>query len=211
MRPLIYILAGALAAVLVLTVIRKRGPEPVWEKLPGTPPGLSTATAATLPKLWQLPEFSLTERSGQPLKLADLQGKVWVADFFYTTCPGPCPMMTSRFSSLHRDLAQEPEVRFVSISTDPEKDTPEMLRAYAERFQADDRWLFLTGEKAEIYQLAIAGFKLSLAETPGAPEPITHSTKLALVDRTGAVRGFYDGLAEDQARIKADILRLLQE
>ncbi len=162
-------------------------------------------------QFWPLPDFSLTERSGQTVTLADLKGKVWVADFFYSTCPGPCPMLSSRLSELQKSLGSDDRVRLVSISTDPEKDTPELLRQYAERFQAVDRWLFLTGSKAAIHGLAHDGFKLPIAENPGAPEPIIHSTRLILVDQTGAIRGLYDGLAADAAeRVARDIRRLLQ-
>lgn len=164
-----------------------------------------------LSPLWPVPDFTLTERSGQPATLAQLKGKIWVADFFYTTCPGPCPMLTSRLSDLHKSLAGHPDVRLVSISSDPEKDTPEVLRAYAKQFGASDRWLFLTGPKADIYKLANEGLKVGLSEDPKAAEPITHSTKLLLVDRAGTVRGLYDGLAGDTRRLLADIRRLEKE
>lgn len=173
---------------------------------------LATPPPATLQKLWQLPDFSLTERSGKTMSLADLAGKVWVADFFYTTCPGPCPMMTSRLSALEEKLAGKTDVRLVSISLDPEKDSPDVLREYADRFKAGADWLFFTGEKATIRTLAEKGFKLAVAEERNSPEPIVHSTKLVLVDRAGWVRGLYEGVGEDQtARMIADIERLLAE
>lgn len=163
-------------------------------------------------KLWQVPDFKLVERSGAPVSLSDLKGKVWIADFFYTTCPGPCPMMTSRLSELHKMLEGESNVRLVSISTDPAKDTPDMLKQYADRFGASERWLFLTGEKAEIFKLANDGFKLSLVETPEHAEPITHSTKLVLVDGTGTIRGLYEGIGEeDLGRMVGHVRELLKE
>ena len=106
-------------------------------------------------------------------------------------------MLTSRFSQLQKELAAQPDLRFVSISSDPEKDTPAVLQKYAEHFQAGDRWLFLTGDKKAIHDLANQGFKLSLVEDKtSAAEPVIHSTKLVLVDRSGTVRGVYDGLTE---------------
>lgn len=170
------------------------------------------AAPATLPKYWSVPDFALTERSGQTVKLADFAGKVWVADFFYTTCPGPCPMLSSRLSDVQKELGAEPNLRFVSISTDPEKDTPEVLKLYAEKFRATGRWLFLTGEKAGIYSLARDGFKLPIAEpeTPGGQ--IIHSTRLILVDQTGTVRGFYEATGESGVRdLIRDIRKLLDE
>lgn len=174
------------------------------------PPG--SEAAPELPKHWALPDFTLIERSGRTHSLADLRGKVWVADFFYTTCPGPCPMMSSRLSALQEKLSVAADVRLVSISTDPAKDTPEVLGKYAERFKAGANWLFFTGEKEVIFELANKGFKLSVTEERNNPEPITHSTKLVLVDREGFVRGFYEGLGEDHTtRLLADIERLRRE
>ncbi len=121
-------------------------------------------------------------------------------------------MMTSRLSDLQKQLGDEQDIRLVSISTDPVKDTPEVLKQYAEKFGASERWLFLTGDKEHIFRLANDGFKLSLVEDPSAEEPITHSTKLVLVDRTGTVRGFYEGIGEENtAEIVKDARRLLKE
>jgi len=171
---------------------------------------LQAPPAPSLQKLWQLPDFNLTERSGQAMSLADFKGKVWVADFFYTTCPGPCPMMTSRLSALQDKLAGKADVRLVSISLDPEKDTPEVLRQYAERFKAGPDWLFFTGDKTAIRTLSEKGFKLAAIEERNSPEPIVHSTKLVLIDREGWVRGFYEAVGEDQtAKIVADIEKVL--
>lgn len=168
-----------------------------------------------LEKLRPLPDFELTERSDRPLRLAHLKGKVWLADFIYTTCPGPCPMLTSRFAALQKDALGLPDVRFVSISTDPEKDTPEVLRQYAEHFQAvPEKWLFLTGEKPKVHGLIQNGFTLAVLEQPGQPEPIVHSTKIALVDKAGVIRKYYDGTdatPEANEEILRDIRRLLRE
>lgn len=167
---------------------------------------------ASLAKHWPLPDFSLTERSGQPLRLADLAGKVWVADFFYTTCPGPCPMLSSRLSDVQKALGEEPGARLVSISVDPEKDTPEVLKIYAEKFKASERWFFCTGPKDAIYSLARDGFKLPIADAPAEGGMIAHSTRLILVDQTGHVRGFYEGGTEASVgELVRDIRRLLEE
>jgi protein SCO1/2 len=113
---------------------------------------------------------------------------------------------------LQEKLAGKSGVRLISISLDPEKDTPDVLKQYAERFKAGPNWLFLTGDKAATYDLAQKGFKLAVADVRNSPEPITHSTKLVLVDREGWVRGFYEGVGEDQtAALLADIDRLLGE
>lgn len=196
-----------LLALAVLTGCKK---QEAFEMM--TPPEGTPAANAPLQKLWPAPAFTLTERSGQPVSSETLAGKVWVADFFYTTCPGPCPMLSSRLSDLQEKLAGKDDVRLVSISLDPEKDTPEVLQAYATKFKAGQNWLFFTGEKAKIHDLAMKGFKMSAVEDRAQAEPIVHSTKLVLVDRSGTVRGFYEGVgADDTAKLLADIDRLLQE
>ena len=167
---------------------------------------------ATLQRYWSVPDFALTERTGQTVKLADFAGNVWVADFFYTNCPGPCPMLSSRLSDVQKELSTEPDLRLVSISTDPEKDTPDVLKLYAGKFQATDRWLFLTGEKAGIYSLARDGFKLPIAEPASPGGQIIHSTRLILIDQTGTVRGFYEATGETGVRdLVRDIRKLLEE
>ena len=169
-------------------------------------------TPATLQKYWTLPEFTLTERSGQPLHSSDLAGKVWVADFFYTSCPGPCPVLTGHVGEVQKTLGDNPDVRLVSISVDPEKDKPETLKTYAEHYKAGPNWFFCTGNKDTIFKLAHDGFKLPIAD--GTPEsgPVTHSTRIILVDRSGTVRGFYEGTDEEgvQALVR-DARKLLEE
>lgn len=169
-----------------------------------------------LPKRFEVPKFTLTERSGQPFDSAALLGKVWIADFFFTSCPGTCLMLSNRMKELHQATAKTGDVRFVSISTDPAVDTPEVLRNYAATFGADERWSFLTGERAAVFDLSIAGFKLALADADGVDvkEKFIHSTKLVLVDRHGWIRDYYDGIDDkpgEKERLLADIKRLLQE
>jgi protein SCO1 len=159
---------------------------------------------------WPVTDFALTERSGRTVTLADLKEKVWVADFFYSTCPGPCPMLGSRLSEVQKEIGDDDRVRLVSISTDPEKDTPAVLQQYAQRFHAGERWLFLTGPKPAIQELALNGFKLPFAESPAGPEPIIHSTRLVLLDQSGMIRGLYEGTDKDStARLVRDLHRLL--
>ena len=169
-----------------------------------------------LPKRFEVPKFTLTERSGQPFDSASLAGKVWVADFFFTSCPGTCLMLSNRMKEIHQATAKSGDVRFVSISMDPATDTPDVLRKYAASLGADDRWSFLTGERAAIFDLSITGFKLALADADGVnvKEKIIHSTRLVLVDKHGWIRDYYDGVSdkpEEKERLLADIQRLLNE
>ena len=172
--------------------------------------------ARPLPKRFEVPHFTLTERSGQPFDSASLRGKVWVVDFFFTSCPGTCLMLSNRMKEIHRATAKGGDVRFISISTDPEADTPEVLRNYAASLGADERWSFLTGARAAIFGLSIGGFKLALADADGVDvkEKIIHSTRLVLVDRHGWIRDYYDGVSDkpdETERLLADIKRLLNE
>lgn len=118
-----------------------------------------------LPVLAQLPPFSLTERSGAPLSQADLAGKVWVADFIFTSCTAECPLMSAELQKLQAAFASSPELRLVSFSVDPETDTPAVLRDYASKYGADaKKWLFATGDRDSLYKLAIDGFKLPVQD-----------------------------------------------
>ena len=129
-----------------------------------------------LPKYFTVPDFSLTERSGRDVTRAALQGKVWVADFFFAHCEDTCPLQSAEMARLQSDLAGEKDFRLVSITIDPERDTQQVLRAYAGRFGADaERWLFLTGDRKKIHDLVRNGFRLSvaIAERPRGPESRT--------------------------------------
>ncbi len=159
-----------------------------------------------------LPEFRFTEASGQPFGREDLLGKVWVVDFVFTTCQGICPRLSEGLARLQATLATRPggeRVGLLSFSVDPEHDTPAALTAYAARYGADRaRWKLVTGERAAIWGLIREGFKLPVGDDgPPAPGmPVFHSGKLALIDAQGAVRGYFDGLAEDAAAEEARIL-----
>jgi len=134
-----------------------------------------------------VPDFRFTTQDGKTLSRADLLGKVWVADFFFTRCPGPCPMMSSRMAEISKELKKAKDVRLVSVSIDPEHDTPEVLSEYAARLNADpNRWIFLTGPKKEIDEFTTKGMLQVLATDPaGVP---THSTRFLVVDREGRIR-----------------------
>jgi cytochrome oxidase Cu insertion factor (SCO1/SenC/PrrC family) len=108
-----------------------------------------------------VPPFSLVDRSGERVTRDGLMGNVWIVNFFYTHCPDTCPLQSAQMARLQRDFAKEEDLRLVSITVDPDRDTPAVLREYADRYGADAaQWLFLTGEKKAIYRLAREGFHL---------------------------------------------------
>jgi protein SCO1/2 len=166
----------------------------------------------TISSYGTVPTFQLTNQNGQPFGSAQLGGKIWIADFIYTTCPGPCPMISSRMSDLQKPL-EKTDVHLVSFTVDPAKDTPEVLRGYAEKLQAQPgRWDFLTGPQSAIYDISRNGFKLAVSdgsEEAGLP---VHSTRMILVDRHGAIRGYYDAAEPDaMTKLLADTNHLLRE
>jgi protein SCO1/2 len=166
----------------------------------------------TISSYGTVPIFQLTNQDGQPFGSTQLLGKIWIADFIFTTCPGPCPMISTRMSELQKPL-EKTDVHLVSFTVDPAKDTPEVLRGYAENLRAQaGRWDFLTGPQSVIYELSRDGFKLAVSdgrEETGIP---VHSTRMVLVDRHGDIRGYYDATEPDAVtKLVADTSHLLRE
>ena len=171
-----------------------------------------------LPKLSIVLPFALTERSGKTITNHDLAGKIWVADFVYTTCPGPCPLITAGMAKIQQAVAHDPNVQLVSFTVDPDTDTPPVLAKYADSYHADpDRWWFLTGPKEPLFDLIQKGFLQVLHENTGQPSEdsqskVTHSTYLTLVDGSGNVRGVYSGVGtEGRENLLNDIKKLEKE
>ena len=173
---------------------------------------VNTLRQRTVSAYGRVPVFELINQDGQRFGSTQLLGKIWIADFIYTTCPGPCPMISSRMSELQKPL-EKTDVHLVSFTVDPARDTPQILRGYAEKLQAEpDRWDFLTGSQSAIYGLSRNGFKLTISdgkEEKGIP---VHSTRMILVDRHGEIRGYYDAAeADGMTRLLADTNHLLRE
>lgn len=197
---------------------------------------LSSRSQGVLESLHQygdLPDFALTERRGARVTRGSLLGKVWVANFIYTQCKETCPLQSARMARLQSEFAGEETLRLVSISVDPERDTPEVLSRYAERYAADPaRWLFLTGDKRAIYRLATEGFRLGVVDPDDpaqagrlrwlGPEPavashgstglVIHSSRFVLVDRQARIRAYH--LPDDERsleRLRRNLKILLRE
>lgn len=158
-----------------------------------------------------VPDFQLTNQDGQPFGSSQLHGKVWIADFIFTTCRGPCPLISARMSGLQAPLAKT-DVHLVSFTVDPTTDTPAVLRNYADGLNAEPgRWDFLTGTQANIYKLCRDGFKLAVSGSGETGAPV-HSTRMILVDRRGQIRGYYDATEPDgMTKLIADANHLLRE
>jgi protein SCO1/2 len=161
-----------------------------------------------LPILGDVPPFQLTAQTGQPFDGASLDGHVWVADFIFTTCPGPCPMMTSKMRQVQDSTHDLPDVRLISMTVDPAHDAPPVLAEFARHFKPDPaRWFFLTGDATVLNDLGLKAFKLNSVDGS-----LTHSTRFVLVDGKRRIRGYYsfddDGVV---GKLVADVKALHAE
>jgi len=161
-----------------------------------------------------VPSFSLTDQRGATVTERTLHGRPWVANFIFTRCPTACPLLTAKFKALQERLGASSAVRFVSITVDPEHDTPAVLAAYADKFGADSaRWSFLTGPLAEIEKTVVAGFKIHVGKpTTNAADPtlvdIMHGEHIVLVDARGAIRGYYRAEEAELTELVEDLRAL---
>jgi protein SCO1/2 len=157
----------------------------------------------SLPVLAPVADFSLTNQNNAPVSLADLRGRVWIADIIFTRCGGPCPRMTRQMKELQDALVAGSQTKLVTLTTDPENDTTAVLNTYAARNGADPaRWMFLTGTKKQLNNLAVDSLKLSAVEKKPeervTPEDLwVHSTIFVLVDKHAQLRGIYQTGGED--------------
>lgn len=166
------------------------------------------SSGPSLPSFGVVPDFTLTDQSSRPFSSQQqLDGKVWVANFIFTTCSGPCPRMTSQFRKLRDEVRDDPKLRMVSFTIDPARDTPEALSTYAKSFGANpDKWFFLTGAQKELHQLSRHAFMLG--DIDGSLE---HSSRFVLVDSQSRIRGFYDCAdPESLEKLTTDLRSLLK-
>lgn len=174
-----------------------------------------SAREAAPPVLMPIEAFTLLDQDGHELRSEErLRGKVWIAGFAFTSCTSICPMLTSQMANVQRRLeAHGDRVHLVTITVDPETDTPERMREYAERYGADlSSWSFLTGEPARVRATIEQGFRRPIGarvETPGGYD-ILHSGDLMLVDQDGMLRGLYPTDQEGLDRLVADVDRLVR-
>lgn len=165
------------------------------------------AKAPELPSYSQIPAFTLTSQTGDDFHSEkELSGKVWIADFIFTSCSGPCPRMSAFMLRLQNEFQSTPDVRLVSFTVDPATDVPSVLDEYAKRFKAEPgRWFFLTGPREELHRLSRTAFLVG--DVTGNLE---HSTRFVLVDKHGAVRGYYMGSqVDDMNKLIADTRALV--
>ena len=181
--------------------------------------GSGAPSTVPLPVLRTISSMDLVDQEGEPVNLQTFRGQPWFANIIFTRCPGPCARMTQKMRQLQEALpAEASEVQLVSLTTDPDFDTPEVLSQYARKFQADTRsWKFLTGTKEEIVRVSTQEWLLVMlekgeAERESPNDIFLHSTLTVLMDGLGRIRGTYEILEEGQLEeALADLQRLLQE
>jgi protein SCO1 len=141
----------------------------------------------------RIPGFSFVSQDGKKIGREEMEGKITIVDFFFTSCPSICPVMSAEMERVDDVFRNEEKVQIYSISIDPEYDSPEILQEYAEFHNASDSWHFLTGDKEETYDLARCGFIIPAIDGEGVAEAFVHSDKFVLVDEEGRIRGYYSG------------------
>src|SRR5689334_13890504 len=164
-----------------------------------------------LPTIGAAPEFSLTSQDGTRASLRDLRGKVVVVTFIYLSCPDICPMLTDKLARVQDELGPDfgTKVAFVSITIDPERDTPAALQDYARSFQVDlAGWSFLTGPPADVLEVA---HRYGVAVVKQADGAIDHTLLTTLIDRDGTIRVQYLGFRFDEEEFRRDLLSLVHE
>jgi protein SCO1 len=174
----------------------------------------SSAARVPLPVIGPVADFALTNQQGRGVSLADLRGRIWVADIIFTRCAGPCPRMTRQMKELQDALSATSQTRLVTLTTDPDFDTPPVMKTYSERYGADpERWTFLTGTKKEIGALAVDSLKLNAVpvkpeDRKDAADLFVHSTIFVVVDKQARLRGVFEtgGEGVDWPKSKQAIL-----
>lgn len=165
-----------------------------------------------LPQLFPVPDAQLVDENGRNVRLGAMKGSVTVYDFIFTSCSGTCPIMTNNMRALTAKVEKDAPVRFVSISVDPARDTPQVLAQYAKRVRNDARWTFLTGDRNTIVDLSVKGFKLAAGDPMPGGEALLHSSKFAVADKSGVIRGYYDATDGNvPEQVAAVVEQLLEE
>ncbi|SHO65260.1 SCO family protein [Algoriphagus zhangzhouensis] len=161
----------------------------------------------------QIAQFEFVNQVGKTVTNADVEGKVYVADFFFTTCPTICPIMKKEMLRVYDAYKDNPNFKILSHSIDPTYDTQEVLKDYAEKLGIEDAntWNFLTGEPQKIYEIGQTSYLTTAQEDQKEPGGFLHSGAFVLVDQEGHIRGVYDGTKEDQVtRLINDIPKILK-
>ena len=191
---LFFIVFGAIAVSGFVWVLTPKQILPVYQPAM-IDPKLVDESIQFVKKYHTIAPFTMTNQNGQTITEKDYENKVYVADFFFTTCPSICPIMTKNMFSLQEKLKTKyPEVKLLSYSVTPEIDTIEQLKRYAVENKVDDKiWNLVTGDKKEIYNLARKSYLVVQNDGNGGPHDMIHTENFVLIDKENRIRGYYDG------------------
>lgn len=161
---------------------------------------------------FSVPSFAFVNEDGQPLDQAFVKGRIWVANYFFVACPSICPKMMADMRAVQIAFSGDDRVRIVSLTVNPEKDTPDQLKAYAVNRRIDLRqWQLGTGDKKALYRFARKGLGITATDGDGGPNDFIHSDRFVLVDQDGHIRGYYDGTSPAEVRQLVSDIRRLEE
>jgi protein SCO1/2 len=172
------------------------------------------STDELYPPLADVPAFTLQDSAGTSVTRETFAGKVWVADFMFTSCPDVCPILAAHMAEVQARYAGDDRVRLVSFSVDPTTDTPPVLAAYGARFGADPkRWIFLTGPIADLKTVVVGGFKMAMERVSAEGEPmnVLHGERFVVVDEAGRIRGYPDPKEPGKTTLYATVDALLAD
>jgi protein SCO1 len=204
------LILGAIFCALLFALNRRGQPqEASLDSLPDSRPALIQPDHPR-----NLVDFSLTDRSGRVVTRSDLEGKILVVDFLFTSCSETCPVVNRQMAQIQQLTTNEPEVKLVSLTVDPRDDTPDVLAKYGQTFGADtNRWLFLTGDKAALYSLIGQSFLAKDQDDPFGymPGNFSHTERIAVMDSEGKLRGYFDGLNQNTAGAVVDEIEQMKK
>ena len=207
-----YFVIGALliAVLLFAYFFRKSDSKPVYI-LPVYGPQTNKLTKSAIQH--RVPDFSFTDQDGKQVTQREIENKIVVVDYFFTTCQSICPIMSTQMERVAKTFSIDDEILILSHTVNPETDSVQVLKQYAKLHSADSKkWKFLTGNKADLYAMARKGYLLNAEEGDGGEDDFIHTQNFALVDKQKRIRGFYDGTdSVEVSRLINDILILKQE
>lgn len=158
----------------------------------------------------QIPEFSFVNQNNQTVNSSEYEGHIYVADFFFANCPTICPKMATHMLELQKHFYDRSDFGLISFTVNPEADTVEALKAYADKVHAiDSVWNFLTGEKEDLYELAFEGYFANAMRDEVAPGGFLHSSNLFLIDKQSRIRGVFDGTSTVELNDLMDAIEIL--
>lgn len=162
---------------------------------------------------WEIGDFELTDQYGNPFSSEELEGKIWLANFVFTSCAAECPLLTQQMTLVRRNLGDRPDIAFVSFSVDPQTDTPQRLLDYSKPYGEDERWSLLTGDIEKVTELVTKKFLVPLTHDEDlahiSERAISHSDKMLVIDGKGVVRYFCDGLNQRTVESLTDVFQVL--